>query len=182
MSDFLISSIKLFQYYKSLADKSIQRLNDNQLLFTPNKESNSAAVIIKHIAGNMLSRWTDFLTSDGEKTWRNRDEEFVIEQFNKEALIAYWEKGWSCLFDTLNSLNIEDLNKTVYIRNEGYTVTEAIQRQTAHYAYHIGQIVFIAKMQSEQWESLSIPRHQSASYNNDKFSQNKDIRHFTDNV
>lgn len=182
MNTFLPSAIKLFAYYKALADKSIQRLSDEQLQYTAGNETNSVAIIMKHLAGNMLSRWTDFLNSDGEKPWRNRDDEFVMNEFNHHELMAYWEKGWMCLFDALQAISESDLTRTVYIRNEGHSVTDAIQRQTAHYAYHVGQIVFISKMLCKDWQSLSIPRLQSSTYNTRKFGEEKGERHFTDGV
>jgi len=129
----------------------------------------------------MLSRWTDFLTSDGEKEWRNREEEFINDIKTKSELLAMWEKGWDCLFNALNSISSSDLSKIIYIRNQGHTVMEAINRQLAHYPYHIGQIVFIGKMlTNNQWNSLSIPRGNSQAYNADKFSQAKQKQHFTD--
>jgi hypothetical protein len=131
--------------------------------------------------GNMLSRWTDFLTTDGEKEWRNRDAEFEEILKTKTELLAHWEKGWQCLFDALNSLQPKQLNEIIYIRNEGHTILEAINRQLAHYPYHIGQIVFYAKMiKKSEWQSLSIPKNKSISYNSDKFSQEKSIKNFTD--
>ena len=129
----------------------------------------------------MLSRWTDFLTSDGEKEWRNREEEFINDIKTKSELLAMWEKGWDCLFNALNSISSSDLSKIIYIRNQGHTVMEAINRQLAHYPYHIGQIVFIGKMlMNDKWNSLSIPRGNSQAYNADKFSQPKQKQHFTD--
>lgn len=178
----MIATAKLFHYYKSLANKSIERLNDEQLFFSHHAESNSVAVIMKHLAGNMISRWTDFLQSDGEKPWRDRDREFSTSNESRAELLVYWEKGWSCLFDALASLTDSDRHRIVYIRNEGHTVDEAIQRQIAHYAYHVGQIVFIAKMLSETWSSLSIPRNQSLTYNQKKFIQDRSNRHFTEGI
>lgn len=180
-SDFLNSAIKQFQYYKSLAEKTINQLSDEDLFFQYNESSNSIAIIINHLWGNMLSRWTDFLTSDGEKEWRNRDLEFENEISNKEELLQKWNQAWDCLFNALNSLNEEDLTKIIYIRNQGHTILEAINRQLAHYPYHIGQIVFIGKMiNNEKWSSLSIPKGKSKEYNSDKFSKDKEIKHFTD--
>jgi len=141
-SDYLKSSIKQFEYYKLLGEKTFLQLSDEQLYWQYNAESNSIAIIVKHLWGNMLSRWTDFLTSDGEKEWRNRDEEFETTGKIKEDVLIKWNEGWTCLFSTLNSLNEEDLLKTIYIRNEAHTVMEAINRQLAHYPYHIGQLFF----------------------------------------
>jgi hypothetical protein len=138
---------------------------------------------MQHMSGNMLSRWTDFLTTDGEKEWRNRDAEFDshFNENDKDELIKLWNKCWDCFFDALNSLQPEQLESIIYIRNEGHTVIEAINRQLAHYPYHIGQIVFYAKMlKNTEWNSLSIPKNKSNSYNADKFSKEKRIKNFTD--
>lgn len=178
---YLESVKKQMLYYKTIADKAIDQLEAEQLFITSNEDTNSISVIIKHMAGNMLSRWTDFLTSDGEKEWRNRDAEFEIEIVNKEDLLELWEKGWKCFFDTIYSLTPENLTQIIYIRNEGQTVVDAINRQLAHYPYHIGQIVFYAKMlKKEEWNSLSIPKNKSNDYNADKFSKEKTMKHFTD--
>ena len=147
MNENYIDSIKKqFQYYKMLGDKSLLVLNDDEIHWQSGEESNSAAIIVKHIVGNMLSRWTNFLTEDGEKEWRNRDDEFEDTYSSKEEMFAHWEEGWQCLLNTLNSLEANDLEKIIYIRNQGHTVLEAINRQLAHYPYHIGQIVYIAKL------------------------------------
>lgn len=180
-TDYLNSVIKQFEYYKLLGDKTIAQLPDDKLTWQFNQESNSIATIIKHLSGNMLSRWTDFLTSDGEKEWRNRDAEFDNDIPTKEAIIKTWEDGWKCFLDTLNNLKEDDLEKIIYIRNQGHTVTEAINRQLAHYPYHVGQIVFIGKMiLNEKWQSLSIPRGNSNTYNAEKFAKEKSRAHFTD--
>jgi len=137
----------------------------------------------KNLSGNMLSRWTDFLTTDGEKDWRDRDSEFVNDIPSKALLLEYWNKGWACLFNGINSLTEDDLDKIIYIRNQGHTVVEAINRQLAHYPYHIGQITFIGKMiLNEEWVSLSIPKGNSKSYNEEKFSQEKHHEHFTEEM
>jgi hypothetical protein len=129
----------------------------------------------------MLSRWTNFLTTDGEKEWRNREREFEGEIESKTQLLEIWNKGWNCLFDTLDSISDEDLGKIIYIRNQGHTVMEAINRQLAHYPYHVGQIVFIGKMLlDENWLTLSIARGKSSTYNAEKFSKEKQKGHFTD--
>jgi hypothetical protein len=165
-SIFLASVIKRLYYYKELGDKSIAVLHTKDFHFTPNEESNSIAIIIQHVSGNMLSRWTDFLTSDGEKDWRNRDTEFEIKEFSKEQLVELWEKGWACCFDAIKNLTADDLLKTIYIRSEGLSVVDAINRQLAHYPYHVGQIIYIAKMiKNEEWKSLSIPRNKSTDFN-----------------
>ncbi len=179
-NDYLQSVIKQFEYYKQLGDKTFQQLSEEQLFWEYNIESNSIATIVKHLWGNMLSRWTDFLTSDGEKEWRNRDAEFENDIQSKQDLLNKWNEGWQCFFAALNSLTTADLTKEIYIRNQGHTVTEAINRQLAHYPYHIGQIVFIGKMVcNEGWTSLSIPKGNSAAFNADKFSQPKHKEHFT---
>ncbi len=156
--NYLTFSKKQFAQYKLLAEKAIAQIDDENLFTQVNNESNSIAIIIQHMAGNMLSRWTDFLTTDGEKESRNRDEEFVAILRTKEDVMKLWEKGWQCLFDALESINPRLLKNTIFIRGEAHTILEAINRQLAHYPYHIGQIVFIAKMFNENFESLSIPK------------------------
>ena len=180
-NDFLDSAKKQFEYYKMLGEKTFLQLSDEQLFRQLNEESNSIATIVKHLWGNMLSRWTDFLTTDGEKEWRNRDGEFNDSIKTKEELLETWNKGWNCFFDAINDLKPEQLWTIIYIRNEGHTVIEAINRQLAHYPYHVGQIVFYAKMlKKSDWNSLSIPKNKSIDYNADKFSKEKSIRNFTD--
>lgn len=181
MENYLESAHKQFSYYKMLGDKTFEQLTEKDLFFQYNADSNSIAIIVKHLYGNMLSRWTDFLTTDGEKETRHRDDEFESEAMSKEALIKKWSDGWACLFNALNALTTEDLSKTIYIRNQGHSVMEAINRQLAHYPYHVGQIVFIGKMLAgEKWTSLSIPKNQSNQYNSEKFSKPKSTTHFTD--
>ncbi|TDE42723.1 DUF1572 domain-containing protein [Flavobacterium rhamnosiphilum] len=178
---YLESAKKQFLYYKTLGEKAIEQLEPEQLFVAVNEDTNSIATIVKHLSGNMLSRWTDFLNSDGEKEWRNRDAEFENDLQSKEAVLVAWNKGWECLFNALNGLQPEQLSQIIYIRNEGHTVVEAINRQLAHYPYHVGQIVFYAKqLKNSDWESLSIPRNKSKSYNADKFAQEKSIKNFTD--
>ncbi len=161
-------------YYKILGEKTFEQLSDEQLFIQLNEESNSIAIIVKHLSGNMLSRWTDFLTTDGEKEWRNRDEEFDNLIRNRAELLKKWNTGWACLFTAINSLTENDLTKQVFIRNEVHTVTDAISRQLAHYPYHIGQIVFIGKLLcNKNWTSLSIPKGNSKEYNAEKFSKSK---------
>lgn len=158
--------IKRFEYYKSLGDKSFEQLSDEQMFWQYNVESNSIAVIVKHIAGNMISRWTNFLTEDGEKPGRKRDEEFVNTFKTKQEAIGFWEAGWKCVFDALNQINEENLYTTIYIRGEGHLVIDAVFRQLAHYPYHIGQIVYIAKMmKNNDWNTLSIARNKSQEFN-----------------
>jgi hypothetical protein len=177
---YLQSVIKQFEYYKMLGEKTFAQVSEEKLFWQYNEESNSIAVIVKHLWGNMLSRWTDFLHTDGEKEWRNRDAEFENDINTKEELLGKWNEGWKVFMDTLHSLTEEDLDKTIYIRNQGHTVMEAINRQLAHYPYHVGQIVFIGKMCVDQWNSLSIPRGSSKEFNAEKFSKPKQKAHFTD--
>ena len=165
-SDFLQTAIRRLKYYKDLAEKTFDQLSDKDFHFQFNEESNSIAIIIQHMAGNMLSRWTNFLTEDGEKSWRNRDDEFETHNDSPEQLMEIWEKGWQCFFQALRSLEPADLQKTIYIRNEPLNVTDAIIRQLAHYPYHVGQIVYIGRLiRNEQWKNLSIPKGQSDVYN-----------------
>ncbi len=155
--------IKLFEYYKSLGDKTIASLTFEELQKEFVKDTNSVAIIMKHLAGNMLSRWTNFLTEDGEKKWRQRDMEFVDSFTSKDELIKSWNNGWNCLFDALKSISDNDLDRIIYIRNEGHMVIEAINRQLAHYSYHVGQIVFLGKLiKGKHWQSLSIPKGDSS--------------------
>lgn len=180
---FLESAIKLFRYYKKLGEGAIAQLNDSEVLLQPNEASNSIALIVHHLSGNMLSRWTDFLTSDGEKTWRNREAEFEESYPDKTAMMMAWSKGWDCLLTTLEALTPEDLSKIIYIRNEGQSVLEAIQRQLAHYSSHVGQILFQAKaIKGNDFKSLSIPKGGSDSFNKEKLSQEKSHKHFTDGL
>jgi hypothetical protein len=186
--DFLRSAKRQFLYYKTLGEKAMEQLEPEQLFVSLNEDTNSIAVIVKHLHGNMLSRWTDFLTTDGEKETRDRDGEFsddtstplsVLER--KNELLKNWNEGWTCLFNTLESLKPEDLSTIVYIRNEGHTALEAINRQLAHYPYHVGQMVFYAKLlKKTEWDSLSIPKNKSKDYNAGKFSKEKTKKHFTD--
>jgi hypothetical protein len=172
---YLKSALRQFEYYKGLGEKTIEQVEDEQLQWQPNEESNSIAVVVKHMWGNMLSRWTNFLTEDGEKPWRERDAEFLNDVRTREDLMKKWNEGWLCLFAALNSINDEDLDRIIYIRNEGHTILEAIHRQLAHYSYHVGQIVYIGKMlRNDSWKSLSIPRNRSAEFNNEKFSTEKE--------
>lgn len=163
--EFLKDSIKRFRYYKELGDKTFVQLEDAHFFLQPASNSNSIAVIVKHIHGNMLSRWTNFLTEDGEKTWRRRDAEFDEAASTRQHIIALWEEGWKCLLDTLESLTPEDLDKTITIRTEPLKVYDAILRQLAHYPYHVGQIVYLGRwFKNDNWQSLSIPKGDSAAY------------------
>jgi len=165
-SSFLDSAIKRSAYYKELGDGSFAQIPDEAFHFTPNDVSNSIAVIIRHLAGNMLSRWTHFLTEDGEKSWRERDQEFEEPELDRAGVMALWEKGWDCYLSTLRSLSEDDLLRTVHIRSEPMSVLDAINRQLAHYPYHVGQIVYLARMfRGDAWQSLSIPKGDSQAFN-----------------
>jgi len=181
MISYLDSARRQFLMYKQLGEKAIAQIDDKELGWQANDDSNSIAMIVKHMWGNMLSRWTDFLTTDGEKPWRQRDAEFENEGLDRAAIMKKWDEGWQCLFNALDSITDDDLEKTIYIRNEGHSVLEAINRQIAHYSYHVGQIVYISKLRnSKEWQSLSIPKNKSNEYNSEKFSQEKQKKHFTD--
>lgn len=183
MNSYLESVKKQFAYYKLLGDKTFAQLNENELFWQYNSDSNSVAIIVNHLSGNMKSRWTDFLTSDGEKEWRNRDLEFEDVITSGKQLIEKWNEGWDCLFQALESINEDNFDTVVYIRNQGHTIVEAINRQLAHYAYHIGQIVFVGKLiKGEDWQSLSIPKGKSTDFNKEKFSKDKQKAHFTDEL
>lgn len=164
---YLDDALSSFHAYKKLAEKAFDQLTEQEFFVTLDEESNSVAVIMKHMAGNMISRWTDFLNSDGEKPDRNRDMEFEIDaQTTRDDLLAYWQRGWECVFAALEPLRPEDFQKQVFIRGEAHSIIQAINRQMSHYAYHIGQIVFLAKhFRSAEWKSLSIPRNRSAEFN-----------------
>lgn len=180
-NEYLDSIKKQFAYYRMLGEKTFSQLSDEQLFWQYNQESNSIAMIVKHLWGNMLSRWTDFLETDGEKEWRNRDAEFENDIKSRTELVEKWNEGWSCLFNALEQLSANDLDKIVYIRNQGHSVTEAINRQLAHYPYHIGQLVFVGKMVLDQnWVSLSVPKGNSKKYNVEKFSKPKHRQNFVD--
>jgi uncharacterized damage-inducible protein DinB len=163
---YLDTAIRRVKYYKHLADEAFDQLEDKDFHFKPSSESNSIAIIIQHMAGNMISRWTNFLTTDGEKEWRQRDDEFEVHPHSRQQLLDIWQKGWKCFIDALESLNEDDLLKTVYIRNESLTVIDAVTRQVAHYPHHVGQILYIGKIvRNENWKSLSIPKGHSNDYN-----------------
>jgi hypothetical protein len=179
--NYIQSLQKQMAYYKSIGDKAMLQVSDKQLFWQPNPESNSIAMIVQHLSGNMLSRWTNFLTTDGEKENRNRDTEFEPILNARQDVLDVWEKGWSCFFNALDQLNESNLETIIYIRNEGHTVIEALNRQLAHYPYHIGQMVFLGKMlMDEQWQSLSIPKGDSEVFNAEKFAMEKKQKHFTD--
>ena len=179
--NYIQSARKQFEYYKVLGDRTFAQLNDEQLFWQYNEDSNSIAVMVKHLWGNMRSRWTDFLTSDGEKEWRHRDSEFEADIKDREELLAKWEEGWNCLFTALDSVNEGNFHQLVYIRNQGHTIVEAVNRQMGHYSYHVGQIVFLGKMmKGSEWTSLSIPKGQSKAFNAKKFAEEKKRGHFTE--
>ncbi len=170
--EFLASAIRRLKYYKDLGDKSFMQLNEFDLHYQSNEETNSIAIIIQHMSGNMLSRWTNFLAEDGEKKWRQRDDEFVIHDHSKQQLLELWENGWTCLFTALESLKKKDLKKTVHIREEALSVVDAIHRQLAHYPYHVGQIIHIAKIiKGRNWNNLSIPKKKSQDDNDRDISK-----------
>jgi hypothetical protein len=165
-TSYLVDSLDLFRYYKNLAERAMAQLTDQQLFIVLDTEMNSIAVIVKHMAGNMRSRWTDFLTTDGEKPDRHRETEFEDPPATRGSLLAVWEDGWRRIFTALEPLSEQDLQRTVTIRGEAHSVMQAINRQIAHYSYHCGQIVFLAKhLKHDEWKSLSIPRRQSAEFN-----------------
>ena len=165
-TSYIEDSTELFRHYKRLAERAMEQVSDEQLFAVLDKEANSIAIIVKHMAGNMRSRWTDFLTSDGEKPNRDRDSEFVDPAATRAALLADWEDGWACLFRALEPLSEDDLGRTVKIRGEAHSVMQAINRQVAHYADHVGQIVLLAKhFGHDRWQALTVPRNKSAEFN-----------------
>ncbi len=165
-ASYLEDSLALFRQYKTMAEGAMAQVTDEQLFATLDAEMNSIALIVKHMAGNMRSRWTDFLTTDGEKPDRHRDTEFENPPSTRSALLEMWEQGWAHVFAALEPLSDADLGRTVTIRGEPHSVMQAVNRQIAHYACHIGQIVFLAKhLQASNWTSLSVPRGQSAAFN-----------------
>ncbi len=165
-TSYLEDSLALFLHYKKLGERAMDQVTDQQLFLTLDEEANSIAIIVKHMAGNMRSRWTNFLTTDGEKPDRNRDSEFVDPPATRKALMELWEEGWSHVFHALEPLSDADLGRTVTIRGEPHSIMQAVNRQIAHYAHHVGQIVLLAKhLAHDRWESLSVPRNRSAEFN-----------------
>ena len=165
-TSYIEDSLDIFRYYKKLAERAMAQVSDEQLLTALDAETNSIAIVVKHMTGNMRSRWIDLLTSDGEKSTRNRDSEFVDPAPTRAILLAEWEDGWSCVFTALATLTDDDLIRTVTIRGEAHSVMQAINRQTAHYCHHIGQIVLLARhFAGDDWQSLSVPRNQSSDFN-----------------
>ncbi|MCK0136161.1 DUF1572 family protein [Arenibacter sp. S6351L] len=181
--EYLNSVRKQFEYYKSLGERTFEQLNEKDLFWNYNEESNSIAITVNHLWGNMKSRWTNFLTTDGEKEWRNRDSEFESEIKSEVELISKWNDAWNCLFEALASINKENFDTKVYIRNQEHSIIEAINRQLAHYSYHIGQIAYIGKMiKGSEWKSLTIPKGRSTEFNQEKFSKGKHKGHFSDDI
>ena len=171
-AEFMSAIINAFEGNKRLADRAVEQLPDDKLHVALDANTNSIAVIMKHIAGNLLSRWTDFLSSDGEKPWRNRDQEFVDAFGSRAEVLEDWERGWTCLFETLKSLKPEDLEKTVAIRGEPHSVPLAIERSLGHTCYHVGQIVQLARIHAgEKWNTLTIPRGGSEQFNQSTWGQ-----------
>lgn len=178
IENYLSDTIESFRSYKKQAEKALAQVSDEEFFRQIDTESNSAAMILKHISGNLRSRWTDFLTSDGEKPDRNRDSEFVADDDTRESLMKFWEDGWNALFSTLESLTTEDLGKTVQIRGENYTVVRAMNRSLAHTASHVGQILFLAKhFRASNWKTLSVPKNKSAEFNS-YLAENKEKAHY----
>ncbi len=165
-TSYIEDAIAVFRYYKKLAERAMEQVTDEQLFETLDHEANSIAIIVKHVVGNMRSRWSDFLTTDGEKPNRNRDGEFVDPPATRAALLAEWESGWDCLFGAISPLTDGDLGRKVTIRGEAHSVMQAVNRQLAHYPHHVGQIVLLAKhFACDGWQSLSVPRNRSAEFN-----------------
>lgn len=165
-TSYVEDAVAVFRYYKKLAERAMAQVSDEQLFVTLDREANSIAIVVKHMVGNMRSRWTDFLTADGEKPNRNRDSEFVDPPATRESLLAEWEDGWNCLFQAIEPLTDADLDRRIAIRGEAHSVMQAINRQLAHYPHHVGQIVLLAKhFACDRWESLSVPRNKSVEFN-----------------
>jgi uncharacterized damage-inducible protein DinB len=174
MSSVISGSQRLFRYYKQLTEKAVAQLTEEQVRQITTLSSHSAAILMKHISGCLASRWTSFRTEDGEKTWRDRESEFSDDFAGREELMEHWQKGWKVLFDALDSLSADELEEIIYIRNEGHTITEAIQRNLSHTAYHTGQVVMIARhLAGDSWQSLSIPPGETESFNQKKFAGEK---------
>lgn len=171
--DHYLKSVRFeFHKYKQMGDKTFSQLTNDEILWKYNDDDNSVSQIVKHISGNLLSRWTNIFTEDGEKPWRDRDQEFEDPFTSKEAMIASWENAWQCLFNTLGTINATNFHEQIKIRNEEHSLIEAINRQMTHYAAHVGQIVYLGKMiKGQEWISLSIPKGQSETYNKEKFNR-----------
>ena len=166
IKNFHSDAVQSFCNYKKMAERAMEQVSDEEFFAAIDEEANSIAVIVKHLAGNLVSRWSDFLTTDGEKPTRDRDGEFEVRDDSREALLEFWERGWKTLFDNIEPLTVEDFSKTVTIRGQEHTIVEAFNRQLSHYAYHIGQIVLLAKhFKLTEWKTLSIPKNRSAEFN-----------------
>jgi hypothetical protein len=180
---YLNSARQQFTYYKLLGEKTFAQLEDEQLFQRSDPEANSIAIIVQHMWGNMRSRWTDFLTSDGEKQWRQRDAEFEDLIGDRATLMARWEDGWQCVFDALDTVTTDNFDSTVHIRAQAHTIMDAVNRQLGHYAYHVGQIVLLGRLlKGPGWNSLSIPRNTSSAFNKEKFGRGRHGGHFTDDL
>ena len=184
MHEDYLNSVKIqFEYYKVLGEKVFDQLGEEDFFWQYNIESNSIAIMVNHLYGNMKSRWSEFLTTDGEKEWRNRDLEFENILTTKNEVLKKWNEGWNCLFTALNSINEDNFDQEIYIRNQSHSIVEAINRQLAHYSFHIGQIVFLGRMiKGHSWINLSLPKGKSAEFNKTKFSKGKHKGHFTDDL
>lgn len=175
IKNYQADALQSFRNYKKLAERAIDQVSDEEFFATIDEEANSIGVIVKHIAGNLRSRWSDFLTTDGEKPDRNRDTEFELMEDTRDALMKYWEDGWKTLFDAIEPLTAEDFSRTITIRGEPHTVVEAMNRQLTHYSYHVGQIVLLAKhFRSSEWKTLSVPKNKSAEFNQYLAAREKD--------
>jgi hypothetical protein len=183
ITDYLTTAKRDFQYYKTLGEKTFSQLEEKDCFWQFDSESNSIAVIVNHLYGNMKSRWTDFLSSDGEKQWRKRDLEFKNQLKTKAEVLNRWEKGWDCVFKSLDSINEDNFNTKIYIRSQEHSVIQAINRQLTHYAYHVGQVVYIGRLiKGSKWKYLSIPKDKSDDFNQEKFSRGKHQGQFTDDL
>jgi hypothetical protein len=182
-NNYLNSTKQQFEYYKMLGEKTFSQLEESELFWKNSGEDNCIAVLVNHLWGNMMSRWTNFLTEDGEKDWRNRDQEFENIISTKQEMLEKWNEGWKCLFTAIESINESNFSNIIYIRNQGHSVTEAINRQLCHYSYHIGQIVLLGKLiKGNDWNTLSIAKGNSSLYNETKFSEEKKVTHFTEEL
>lgn len=179
----LNGTIILYRYYKMIGEKSVEQLTDRELNQAPSDELHSVTILMKHISGSMISRWTNFRTEDGEKPWRNREQEFANDFSSRKELIEYWEKAWDVLFTAFDSIEISELNDIIYIRNEGHTLHEAIDRYLAHVSYHIGQIVYLSKwLRGDNWETLTILKGKTEEFNLQKFSLPKSTGFYKDRL
>jgi hypothetical protein len=180
---YLASARAQFAYYKALGEKTFAQLEDEQLFWRADPEGNSIAILVHHLWGNMRSRWVDFLTSDGEKEWRERDREFEDVITGRAEMLALWEQGWQCVFDALDTVNADNFDTTVHIRAQAHTITDAVNRQLCHYAYHVGQIVLLGRiLKGDAWKILSIPRNASQAFNREKFGRGAHGGRFMDDL